>query len=66
VITVGDPFQHEAVAESPGEAHRTRAPGTASAVLALEDRVVERPVQVTERHIHGDPGDRQLGLRHTR
>ena len=66
VIAVGDPFQHEAVAQPTGEAHPDPRPRNGIGVLALEHRVVERAVQVTERHIHGDPRDRQLGLRHTR
>jgi hypothetical protein len=66
VIAVGDPFQDEPVAQPAGEPDPDPDPGNGLGLLALEHRIVERAVQVTEREVDRDAGNRQLGLRHTR
>ena len=66
VVAGRAPLQHEPVAQPTGEAHSDPGAGDGLGVLLRRHRVVERPVQMGQRHIHGHRGDRQQRLRHTR
>ena len=63
VLGVGPPVQHEAVDQLPGEADPHPAAGHRRVGQLRRHQVVERPVQVRQRHVDGDAGDRQLGGR---
>ncbi len=55
VVALVDAFEQEAVHELSGEPNPTRQPGTALRVQRRRDEVVERAVQVRQRHVDGHP-----------
>ena len=60
------PLQHEAIPEPAGEAHPDPGAGNGRGILLGGHRIVERPIQMSQRQIDRDPRDRQLWLGHTR
>ena len=66
MVAGGPALEHEAVAQPTGEPHPDPGPGHRVGVLVGGDRVVERPVEVGQRHVDHHAGDGQLRLRHTR
>ena len=56
----GRPLQQVAARQLAGEPHPDPAPGDRGLRQPLWHEVVERPVEVGERDVHGDPGHRQL------
>jgi hypothetical protein len=62
MISYGYPLQNETVAETSSESDPYPSAWHRSSILLARYRIVERPVQVTERNIHSHPGNRQLWL----
>jgi hypothetical protein len=60
------PIEDEAVDLSARESDPNPAAGHRHLRHRFRDEVVERPVEVGERHVDCDPGDRILGRRHVR
>ena len=58
VVAVRDPFQEHRVNELSGEPHPNPYPGHRLAVQRGRHEIVERPVQVRQRHVHDQPRHR--------
>ena len=62
MITYGYPLQDETVAETSSKSDPHPSARYRSSILLARYRIVERPVQVTERNVDSHPGNRQLRL----
>jgi hypothetical protein len=62
MITGGNSIEDEPVPEAAGEPHPHSSAGYRLSVLPSRHRIVEGPVQVTERDIDSHPGNREFGL----
>ncbi len=63
MLADGDPVQQVTAHELPGEADPNPAAGNSRFRQPFRHQVVEGPVQVRQRDIHQDPGDRQVRRR---
>ena len=62
MITHGDSIKDEPVTQPAREPYANPRAGHRISILLRRHRIVERPVQMTERYVDSHPGDREFWL----
>ena len=63
MLTFGEPLQHDGVYQLTGEPHPDPDPRLRSGRLLLGHQIVERPIQMRQRHINNKPRNGKLPRR---